>query len=85
MSYEPDNFPTGPDIDVEALSDYLYAEFHKLAAAFLNIDNILLEELNEEPEKPRTGMIVLADGTNWNPGDGVGFYGYHSGVWNKLG
>lgn len=35
--------------------------------------------------KPRDGLVVFADGTNWNPGAGAGIYAYHSGVWNKLG
>lgn len=36
------------------------------------------------PTKPRNGMIVYADGTSWNPGSGVGFYGYQNGSWTKL-
>lgn len=37
------------------------------------------------PTKPRDGMIVLADGTAWNPGSGAGFYGYRAGAWRFLG
>lgn len=37
------------------------------------------------PAKIKEGMIVLADGTDWNPGLGAGFYGYYNGSWNKLG
>lgn len=37
------------------------------------------------PPKPFDGMIVLADGTSWNPSDGAGFYGYRAGVWRFLG
>ncbi len=82
-TYEPDPFPAGDD--VVSLANWLWREFNKLAAAFLGIENILLEEKNVEPEKPRSGLIVLADGTNWNPGDGQGFYGYYAGSWHKLG
>lgn len=67
------------------VAEYLFQQFQDISAAFLGIENILLSELNAEPEKPRTGMIVLADGTNWDPGSGAGFYGWHSGSWNKLG
>jgi hypothetical protein len=67
------------------VADYLAKEFNKIAASFYGINNILLPELNVAPEKPREGMVVLADGTNWNPGSGAGFYGYYSGAWNKLG
>lgn len=37
------------------------------------------------PVKLVTGTIVLADGTDWNPGSGAGFYGYYGGSWHKLG
>jgi hypothetical protein len=39
------------------------------------------------PDKPRDGMIRKADGTNWNPGGGRGYYGYDevSGTWKLLG
>lgn len=44
-----------------------------------------LVERHKEPDRPRAGMIVLADGTDWDPGDGQGVYAYYSGSWNKLG
>ena len=37
------------------------------------------------PPKPRDGLIVLADGTSWNPGSGAGYYGYRAGAWRFLG
>ena len=37
------------------------------------------------PLKPRDGNVAFADGTNWNPGSGKGFYGYYSGAWHFLG
>ncbi len=39
----------------------------------------------KEPNKLVDGMIVLADGTSWNPGSGGGFYGYRAGAWRFLG
>lgn len=61
-------------------------EFELVARAMTEPnDLILLDTLYVAPSKPREGMIALADGTNWNPGSGAGFYGYHSGSWNKLG
>lgn len=37
------------------------------------------------PSKPRTGWLVYADGTSWNPGSGEGVYVYTSGgAWSKL-
>lgn len=46
---------------------------------------LMVSELNKEPDKLIAGMVVLADGTNWNPGSGSGFYGYRAGAWRFLG
>lgn len=40
--------------------------------------------LHVEPTKPREGMQVYADGTDWNPGSGAGLYVYKSGAWVKV-
>lgn len=37
------------------------------------------------PVNPEEGMIVRADGTNWDPGSGRGYYGYDNGNWTFLG
>jgi hypothetical protein len=44
-----------------------------------------LDRLNKEPTRKREGMLVYADGTNWNPGGGEGVYCYYASAWNKLG
>lgn len=31
-----------------------------------------------------TGQVVYADGTNWDPGKGEGFYAFERGAWRKL-
>ena len=83
MPYEPESPPL-----IEAIPEletYLAQEFRRIAESFLNIEEIILVELNVEPEKPRDGMIALADGTNWNPGSGAGMYGRIAGAWVKLG
>ena len=36
------------------------------------------------PTKPREGMLVYADGTDWNPGSGAGYYVYYAGAWHPL-
>lgn len=36
------------------------------------------------PENPEEGMIVIADGTSWNPGGGGGGYIYENGSWRRL-
>ena len=37
------------------------------------------------PTRPRTGLVVYADGTEWDPGSGEGLYVYNSaGSWVAL-
>lgn len=71
--------------DVVQLVEYLRAELQFLAMKLEEVQLAQLQELSVAPAKPRAGMIALADGTNWNPGSGAGFYGYYGGAWVKLG
>lgn len=48
-------------------------------------DMLLLEMRYVAPAKPRDGMVVLADGSSFNPGSGGGYYGYRAGSWRFLG
>ena len=47
-----------------------------------------LEQMASEPSSPEVGDIAYADGTNWNPGSGVGIYAYYNtgggAAWQKL-
>ena len=76
MSYLREN----PEPHYDA--DWMRREFEKVEQAFRQLQ---LEELHVEPSKPREGMLVLADGSDWDPGSGQGVYAYYNGVWNKLG
>lgn len=60
-------------------------QLRKVADNFDLIDNITLKVLHVEPGKPRDGQIILADGTDFNPGSGAGFYGRKAGAWVLLG
>ncbi len=64
----------------------LQAEFEKVASATSEPEASLVYFVpqNVALEKPRDGMITYADGTNWNPGSGEGFYGRVGGVWTFL-
>ncbi len=44
----------------------------------------VLTPVHVEPVKKREGMVVNADGTNWNPGGGAGLYQRLAGAWVKL-
>ncbi len=51
----------------------------------MTVDTLLLKEWNAEPAKLYDGLIAFADGSNWNPGSGQGFYGYYASAWHFLG
>ena len=76
MKYQP-----GP-----ALPDPVRDDLDRVANALRNpeAESITLAQLNAAPAKYTDGMIVYADGTNWNPGAGEGIYAYYGAAWNKL-
>lgn len=77
--------PRIPPNDVAALPQWLTQELSNLQAALLREQEfVMLQTLNAAPVRPREGMVVKADGTNWNPGSGAGVYARVSGAWVKL-
>jgi len=76
--------PSPPAQAIEP-SNYTFVELQDLVRA-LNESQpfVFLQILNVAPERPRDGMVVAADGTNWNPGSGAGFYGRIGGAWVKF-
>lgn len=80
-TYKPSNLP-----DTNELADvisWLRTEMDLIRQAMPG-DILTIPILNAAPVKPRNGMLVYADGTNWNPGSGAGFYGRQGGSWVKL-
>lgn len=73
------------DPEVLKLLSWAQQQFDDLTRAIGQTDLLYLKARNVAPAKPREGMIVLADGTNWNPGAGQGVYCYYGAAWNKLG
>lgn len=57
-------------------------EFQRVAEAFVSIHQFPV--LHAAPTKPRVGLVVYADGSDWNPGSGEGLYVYKSGGWTAL-
>lgn len=62
---------------------YLEEELNRIAE-LINTHEICIPPLAAEPAQPEDGMLVYANGTDWNPGSGEGFYGYENGSWVKL-
>lgn len=72
-------------ITPENLLEYVQEELQEIARAQSETQELELRTVNREPSKPRAGMIVHADGTNWDPGHGAGAYVYQAGAWVWLG
>jgi len=64
---------------------YFQSEFLKLEVITDLIIRGSIESLHVEPVKVRDGLIVIADGVDWDPGSGVGIYYYYNGGWRFLG
>lgn len=69
---------------LEGLQEWVRQEFDRLARDLTETTVVELRPINAAPAKPREGMIVSADGTNWNPGSGAGAYEYVGAAWVKL-
>lgn len=80
MTYRPEPVDMGEDLPA-----YLARELLRISAEFDQIaEGRYWTPRAVAPKKPREGMIAVADGTNWNPGSGKGYYEYKSGAWVKF-
>ena len=77
--------PSPPPQSVADLPSYIWEELLRLAQVVSTVDFLQVKVWHSPPDRPRDGMIVAADGTDWNPGSGAGFYGYLGGTWRYLG
>ena len=75
--YEPGNL--SPEDLMESMTQELEKISRSMRRPFLS-----LQTQHEEPGRLSEGLIALADGSDWNPGDGAGFYGYYGSAWVKL-
>ena len=69
------------------VADWVYTEFTKLQGVLEILASGNCDVLHKPPDKLRGGMIRYADGTDWNPGQGKGYYGYDesTGSWAFMG
>lgn len=80
--YQPPQVPA----DTTQLPAFLDRALRALAQYINGSTPVLWVSVSHAPPaKVFEGLIVLADGANWNPGSGSGFYGYRSGAWQFLG
>jgi hypothetical protein len=79
--------PVDPPTTTEAMvvANWAIRELKNIASVLQEHQYGKDQVLYVAPKKVYDGLIVLADGTKWNPGNGKGFYGYHTGAWHFLG
>lgn len=80
--YRKNNVPANP-ADIPAFLDQELSDLEQSQDD--PRDFILLKVLHKSPAKVIAGMMVEADGTDWNPGSGAGTYVYRAGAWVKIG
>lgn len=74
--------------DAAGIQRFLQLEFERLNNALESpFTHDSYEVLHVEPGKKQTDRVYLAfaDGSDWNPGSGRGFYYYDNGSWTFLG
>lgn len=82
MSYNPQI----PPQNAEDLVLFLSEELVRIAQAYNTKVDGQYDILYNPPQRVRSGMVVYADGTSWNPGSGEGLYRYSlAGSWVKVG
>ncbi len=68
------------------LPTFVDQEFSRVEEAqFQGRPYFTLDIARSAPAKVWEGMVMIADGTNWNPGSGAGLYYRLGGVWIKAG
>ena len=68
MSYTPNVAP----VDPAQVPAFLNFELQNLAQSLQQAQQFAyLQTLHKPPAKPREGLVVKADGTDWNPGSGA--------------
>lgn len=72
-----------PD-DKEALVAWLRLDLPKELELLGNPGLLQMRVMHAAPDKPRRGLVVFADGTDWNPGSGEGVYVYTTTGWRPL-
>lgn len=70
---------------LEELSAYVQREFRRLSQAVALGWSRHMDPLHVAPGKPRDGDVAFADGTDWNPGSGVGAYIFYAAAWHPFG
>ncbi len=79
LLYEPGMPPSVSSQEMQAIVVWLMDELNKIAGAIQPQEDLSLLSTDVLPPKPAVRELRWADGTNWNPGGGAGYYEYTGG------
>ena len=68
----------------EEVVEYLQRVMPQVAQGLRLFDDSLLNKTHVAPDKTEDGMVRYADGSDWNPGEGQGYYFHDGSSWTKL-
>ena len=68
----------------EEVVEYLQRVMPQIAEGLRLFDDSLLNKTHVEPDKREAGMVRYADGSDWNPGEGEGYYFHDGSAWGKF-
>jgi hypothetical protein len=60
----------------------IVANFNELVDGRIDVMRFTVQ--HSEPVDAAEGWVAFADGTDWDPGSGVGLYEYSGSAWHKL-
>ena len=82
MQFQSSTLPA--ELTPDSVAKWVEENFLTLARAMAEQSEVELRPIYAPPSNPREGMIVYADGTEWNPGSGKGVYVFTGAAWSKL-
>ena len=86
MRFIPDDISVSGG-DMSLVVSWAKRQFQRLTDTMSQPNYLILPQYHIAPDKPWDGMLIYADGSDWNPGSGRGFYRYDSATsaWVYLG
>lgn len=85
MVFRPQPMPAGGDAHLQAVKRVVQATFENIATELQPQQFFQMAVAHVEPPKPRQGMLVYADGADFDPGSGEGLYRHDGSAWVFIG
>jgi hypothetical protein len=81
MAFSVGPVPIFDNPELQQFADIVWEKLQDLESL---VNYLEIEEVHYEPEAAVEGMMVYADGTDWDPGSGQGLYRWSGTAWVKI-